>query len=178
GRFRMLFSWGASIAEAASADGLTWTRLDADPSTPELDPVFGPSAPVAPESLAPGEKPPFDPGQVTDPVLLPRMTSAGRLQIRVLYTGYDSPPGKPARASAIGFAARYGDAGPLVRNPLPVLSLGKHERGPAFFEWDGGTMLYVAVDQVDGTNVYPAIIAAFAPPTLTLGMPSSFADSP
>lgn len=178
GRFRMLFAWGASIAEAASTDGITWVRVDADPSTPAIDPVLSPSTPVSPESLAPGEKPPFDTGQVTDPVLLPRVTAAGRLQIRVLYTGYDTPPGTAVRQSAIGFAARYGDEGSLQRNALPVLSLGKHERGPAFFEWDGGAMLYVAIDTVDGTLTYPAIAAAFAPPTMTLDMPSSFADGP
>ena len=178
GRFRMLFAWGASIAEAASKDGITWARVDADPSTPDIDPVLTPSAPVPSDTLAPGQKPPFDTGQVTDPVLLPRVTAAGRWQIRVLYTGYDTPPGAAARTSAIGFAARYGSDGPLERNALPVLSLGKHERGPAFFEWDGGAMLYVAIDTVDGALTYPAIAAAFAPATQTLDMPSSFADGP
>ena len=178
GRFRMLFAWGVSIAEAASNDGITWTRVDADPSTSAIDPVLTPSAPVAPDTLAPGQKPPFDTGQVTDPVLLPRVTDAGRWQIRVLYTGYDTPPEAAARVSAIGFAARYGSDGSLARNSLPVLSLGKHERGPAFFEWDGGAMLYVAIDTVDGALTYPAIAAAFAPPTQTLDMPSSFADGP
>ena len=172
----MLYASGASIGEAASDDGLTWTRRDGDPSTPQIDPVLSPSVPAA---LLAGEKPPFDMGQVTDPLLLPRVTPGGRLQIRVLYTGYDMAPGRTARSSAIGFAARYGDDGVLTRNPLPVFSVNSHEMAPALFEWAAGSMLYVSLErQGGGASTYPAIAAAFAPATLTLSVPRSYADGP
>jgi hypothetical protein len=107
------------------------------------------------------------------------MTAAGRIQVRVLYTGLDGAPGSSmTRASAIGFAARYGDSGPLVRQTTPVLSLGRHEAAPALFEWAGNSMLYVQMDETSIMPPYPAIGAAFAPAQLTLSAPSSYAASP
>lgn len=187
GRFRMMFASGGAIYEAGSADGVAWTPLDAVPETPALDPVLLPAPPRT--DLAPGERPPFDTAAVGDPLLLPRLTPAGRLQVRVLYTGFADAEAGP-RSSAIGFAARWGDSGPLVRNTLPVLSLDKHEAAPATFSWLSGTtsgdivtedrfMLYVHMDQKGtGSAVYPAIAAAFAPVTLTLDPPHAFPDSP
>jgi hypothetical protein len=170
GRFRMLYAAGNAIGEAESTDGVRWARLGQDP-------IFAPSPAVPPASLLPGEKPPFDTDAVGDPVLAPRVTPAGRLHIRVLYTG------RAGAASAIGFAARYGDTGPLVRNPLPVFSVDKHEAAPALFEWseDGHarSMLYVQQDkQGDGTTLYPALSAALAPATETLPAPERFAAEP
>ena len=170
GRFRMLYAAGNAIGEAESADGVRWTRLGNAP-------IFAPSPPVPPASLSPGEKPPFDTDSVGDPVLAPRLTPAGRLHLRVLYTG------RAGTSSAIGFAARYGDTGPLVRNTLPVFSVDKHEAGPALFEWveEGHTrsMLYVQQDkQGDGASIYPALSAAVAPATDTLSAPERFASEP
>ncbi len=175
GRIRMLYAAGVDIGEAESSDGVAWTRLDADPSTPGLDPVLVPSAPV---DVPDGAHGPFDTGQVGDPCLLPRVTPAGRLQVRVLYTGYDQPPGAASRESTIGFAARYGDAGPLVRQAVPVFSLGKHEAAPALFEWSGSSMLYVQMDETAGGAVYPAIGAGYAPAQLTLPPPAEYPSGP
>ncbi|HSQ65662.1 MAG TPA: hypothetical protein VLM85_20720 [Polyangiaceae bacterium] len=189
GRFRMLFAQGDSIYEAASADGVSWQRLDADPTTPAMDPVLAPAPPKA--TLAPGEIPPFDTLRVADPCLLPRVTAAGRLQIRVLYTGFTAGDAA-APASAIGFAARYGDTGPLVRGPGAVYAVGKHENAPALFEWslaapdtspDGGTplvgsLLYVGQDQTSQGSSYSALAAGLAPPTATLPLPGAYPDSP
>jgi hypothetical protein len=171
GRFRMLYVGGSNIYEAASDDGLAWSPLG---------PVLGPSAPRTDLQL--GEKPPFDTESVGDPCLLPRVTPAGRLQFRVLYTGLAASDGGPPD-SAIGFAARYGDTGPLVRNPLPVLSLGKHEGAPALFEWvaeSDRSLLFVHMDQKPGGSgsPYPAIGGAVAPVAVTLDPPGSFPDSP
>jgi hypothetical protein len=170
GRFRMLYAAGNAIGEAESTDGLRWTRIGTAP-------VLAPSPAVAPASLLPGEKPPFDTDAVGDPVLAPRVTPAGRLQIRVLYTG------RNGAASAIGFAARYEDTGPLIRNAVPVFSVDKHEASPALFEWsaDGHarSMLYVQQDkQGEGTTFYPALSAALAPATETLPPPERFASEP
>ena len=182
GRWRMLYAAGGQIGEAASDDGVAWTRLDADPTTPAMDPVLGVAANVADASLAPGEKPPFDTGEVGDPCLLPRMTASGRLHVRVLYTGWDGPRGAVDRTSAIGFAARYGDTGRLVRNTAPVYSVAQHEAAPSLFTWDGGALLYVEqLMPASGTGAgaspaYPGIAAAFAPPAQTLAPAGEFPD--
>ncbi len=189
GTFRMLFAQGDSIYEAASADGTSWQRLDADPTTPALDPVLAPAPSKV--TLAPGEVPPFDTLAVADPCLVPRVTAAGRLHVRVLYTGFaSSDAGAPQ--SAIGFAARYGDSGPLVRGAGAVYAVGKHESAPALFEWalavpdtspDGGmplvgSLLYVGQDDTSQGSAYSALAAGLAPPTATLPLPAAYPDSP
>jgi hypothetical protein len=167
GRWRMLYASGAAIGEAESDDMVHWRRVSAAP-------ILAPSAPVDPASLAPGERGPFDTARVGDPCLLPRVTAAGRLHIRVLYTGTDA-----TGATTIGFAARYGDQGALEKQPAPVYAVGKHEAAPALFTWSGGAMLYVTQDRADSSNaIYPAVAAAFAPPTESLGTPTSYADGP
>jgi hypothetical protein len=179
GSWRMFYGAGSAIGEARSNDGSTWERVDADPSTPALDAVLAPSA-VGESSLLPGESAPFDAGQVDDPMVAVRTTAAGRLQLRVLYTGYDAPLGAPTRSSAIGFAARYGGSGPLTRQPIPVYSVGRHEAAPALFEYGGGSMLYVEEDETsqDRAHPYPAIAAACAPTTATLAPQLPFPTGP
>ena len=183
GRWRMLYAAGGQIGEASSDDGVAWTRVDADPTTPAMDPVLGVAANVADASLAPGEKPPFDTGEVGDPCLLLRVTASGRLHVRVLYTGWDGPRGAPDRTSAIGFAARYGDSGRLVRNAAPVYSVAQHEAAPSLFTWDGGALLYVeqlmpaSGSGAGASPAYPGIAAAFAPPAQTLAPAGDFPDT-
>lgn len=167
GRIRMLYAAGGWLGEAESADGLAFTRL-ADA------PVFGPSVAVDPATLAPGQKPPFDDARVDDPCMIPRITPAGRLHIRVLYTGTDA-----AGVTSIGLAARYGDTGPLARQAQPVYAIGKKERGPALFEWSGGALLYVSQDRAPTPDAhYDAIAAAFSPANLRLPPATSYADAP
>jgi len=172
GSFRMLYASGGRIFEAESADGIAWKRRDPDPSTPAIDPVLGPADPVDPASLAPGEKPPFDTASVGDPCLVPRVTPAGRLQVRVLYTGADA-----TGQSAIGFAARYGDSGPLSRQPTPLYSVALHEAAPTLFAWRGGIMLYVHEDY-SATSPVAAIAAGVAPANISLGTPGAYAAAP
>jgi hypothetical protein len=169
----MFYGAGVAIGEATSADGMTWTRVDGNP-------VLSPSPTVDPATLGPGEVPPFDEGQVDDPVVAPRTTVDGRLQVRVLYTGYGEPPGTKGRASAIGFAGRYGDAGPLSSQPAPVYTVSLHENAPAFFEWSGGSLLYVGEDDtsLSATATFPAIAAGFAPASSTLPPPLPFPATP
>jgi hypothetical protein len=168
GAIRMLYAAGGAIGEAESADGLTWRRLGPAP-------ILVPSAEPDPSSLGPGEKPPFDTARVTDPCLAPRITAAGRLHVRVLYTGID-----PSGQSAIGFAARYGDRGPLSRQVAAVYAVGKRESGPALLEWAEGSLLYAQQDHPGGLGgaPYPAIAAAFAPANLKLAAALTFADGP
>jgi hypothetical protein len=167
GSWRMFYGAGDAIGEARSDDGVGWMRADADPQTPALDPA-----------LSPGSS--FDGGQVDHPVVSPRVTAAWRIQLRVLYTGYDAPSGVSSRGSSIGFAARYGDAGPLVRQSIPVYAPGAHEAAPALFEFAGGSFLYVQQDETaqDRANPYPAIAAAVAPTSLTLTAPGAFPPAP
>jgi len=177
----MLYAAGASIGEATSPDGFTWTRVDGDPSTPLMDPVLGPQAYDA-ASLAPDASPPFDSGQVGDPCLVQRMTAAGRVQVLVLYTGsegslVDAAAAATPSPSAIGLAGRYGESGPLVRSGSPVYSVNKHERAPTLFDWSVGTMLYVTQDSAI-TPPYPAVAAGIAPATLTLPLPGGFPSGP
>lgn len=174
GQVRLFYTAGDAIGEASSDDGVHFTRVDPLPATPEPEPVLGPAPPAPPGSLLPNEKPPFDTARVADPSVLLRTTPAGRLHVRVLYRG-ETADG----ASTIGFAARYGEAGPLERQPVPVYSVGQHERAPTFVELPYGTMLYVEQDRrVDADTTYPGISAAFAPASDVLGLPGDFPDAP
>jgi hypothetical protein len=127
-----------------------------------------------PSTLAPGEKPPFDTSGVFDPCLAPRVTPAGRLHVRVLYTGLDAQG-----VTSIGFAARYGDAGPLYRQPQAVYAVNKREAAPALFEWPGGSLLYVGQDRQPTPDTHTlAIAAAYAPANVRLPAATAYADSP
>lgn len=167
GRFRMLVSDGTSIFEAESNDGAAWTRLDAEPSTAAMDPVLGPGIASGAEADAAA---PFDVRGVTDPCLAPRVTAAGRLHFRVLYTGIGDG------TTAIGYAARFGDQGPLVRAQAPVFSASTTQSAPAFFEVGGLSLMYVH-DTRKGA-AYPALVGALAPAPKTLPPPVAYADSP
>jgi hypothetical protein len=173
GSWHMMYGAGVAIGEATSPDGINWTRVDDNP-------IFVPSPTVDPSTLPAGVPPPFDEGQVDDPMLAPQTTVDGRLQVRVLYTGYGSPPGTTGRASAIGFAARFGDSGLLTSQPDPVYTASLHENAPAFFEWSGGSLLYVSEDNtsLSTTMPFPSIAAGYAPATDTLPAPAPFPSSP
>jgi hypothetical protein len=177
GTFDMMYAAGVSIGEATSHDGITFTRVDGDPETPGLDPVLSPLGSRGP--VPDGAIGPIDTGQVSDPCVVPVTTPGGRLDVRVLYTGYDGPPGDATRGSAIGFAARYGNKGRLERQPLPVFSISMHEAAPTYFEWGGGEMLYVqaTVSALIGAS-YVSVAAGIAPATVTLKAPVSYASSP
>ena len=169
----MLYGAGNSIGEATSTDGMNWTRVDANP-------VLSPSETVDPSKLAPGQEPPFDEGGIDDPVLAPQTTVDGRLQVRVLYTGYLDPPTASVRSSAIGLAGRFDDTGVLSKQAAPTYTASLHERGPAFFECSAGSLLYVGEDDtaLSVTSTFPGIAAAFSPATGTLPPPAPFPASP
>jgi hypothetical protein len=174
GLVRLLYASGSSIGEAESTDGIRFTRVDPDPSTPLIEPVLGPAPPAAPGSLLPNDRAPFDTARVGDPCASVRTTAAGRLHIRVLYTGTDT-----AGATAIGFAGRFGERGFLERQAAPVYSVGAKESAPALLEFGNGSYLYVQQDRrVDQRLTYTAIAAAFAPGTTHLPTPLSFPDRP
>ncbi len=157
GSWHMMYAAGTSIGEATSSDGMTWTRAAGNP-------VLEPSTPVNPKTLGVGEKVPFDEATVEDPLLVPRVDPAGQLQVRVLYAGYSQAPSVMTRSGEIGFAARYGDAGALTRQTIPVyVAPGSSVSGPALLEWSGPTMLYVS--QLDITLMPSplALAAAFDP---------------
>jgi hypothetical protein len=172
GTWHMMYGAGNAIGEATSPDGVRWTRAGTGPILSASAPPTDASAPP------PGMPPPFDEGGVDDPLLAPQTTVDGRLQVRVLYTGYLDPPGTASRNSSIGLAGRFDDSGPLSRQSSPVYTAQLHGRAPAFFEWEGGSLLYLSEDDAAQTPTFPAIAAAFAPIDGTLPPPLPFPTAP
>ena len=168
GRVRLLYSAGTSIGEAESTDGgAHFARLSSAP-------ILGPAPDAAPGSLLPHEKPPFDTARVADPCASLETTPVGRPHLRVLYTGYDG-----AGVSAIGYAGRFGDQGPLERQPSPIYSVDAKEAAPALLQTGDTSYLYVQQDRrVDDKLSYTAIAAAYAPGTAHLPTPAEFPSSP
>ena len=174
GRVRLLYAAGGALGAAESEDGVRFRRLDADPATLELDPVLAASRAVVPASGATPARWAFDARAVSDPVALRRVTPAGRVHLRVLYTGED-----PEGGSAVGFAARYGDEGRLERAAAPVYAVGQHERAPSVVEVGGTTLLYVGQERrVDATRTATGIACAVAPANVQLPPPASFPPRP
>lgn len=165
GKLRMMYAAGASIGEAESADGVAWTRLDG--------PILQPAPMPDPSTLLPNEKPPFDTASVGDPCVVTRTTPAGRYHVRVLYTGTDA-----TGATAIGFAARYGTAGPLDRQPVPLYSVNQHEAAPAMLDLGDLSFLYVQQNERSGQSTFVAIAGAVAPGNVVLPPPADYPDSP
>ncbi len=155
----LLYASNGAIGEAtADLVALAFRRVDADPRSPTLDPVLVRSAPVDPRTLAPGEKPPFDELAVDDPCVSVRESPAGRTVVRVLYTGLAAGS---ARATAIGFAARFGHEGPLVKQSLPVYAAKSTERAPALLDLGARSYLYFTEPRAsDGRE---GVGAGFAP---------------
>ncbi|MFI5300048.1 MAG: hypothetical protein ACHREM_18330 [Polyangiales bacterium] len=151
GTFRMFFASGRAIGEASSADGAHFDRVDADPSTPEIDPVFVASQPATPM--------PFDAGSVDDPCVDRVVTPAGRVLYRMLFTGRDGAGGV-----AVGYAGRYGDAGAFDRAEGPVFGNKVHAHAPAIARFDGYALLYP--DQDENSEVQIGV--AITPTTLRL----------
>jgi hypothetical protein len=165
GKTHLFYAAGPAIGEAVSDDGVHFVRAGF---------VLVPAAAPAPGTLAPNEKPPFDTVRVADPCVAPRVTPAGRVQVRVLYTGTGADG-----ATTIGLAARYGDVGPLERAATPVYAVGQKESAPALLELGAEAFLYVGQQRsATGGGSYPAIAAAFAPGNVHLPTPTAFADSP
>lgn len=155
----LFYASNGAIGEASSTlEELVFRRVDADLRTPARDPVLTRSAAVDPASLAPGEKPPFDERSVDDPCVSVRESPAGRTVVRVLYTGTAAGS---ARATAIGFAARFGHEGPLVRQSLPVYAAKRTERAPALLDLGARSYLYFTEPRAsDGRE---GVGAAWAP---------------
>ena len=150
GRLRMFYAAGIAIGEAESTDGVAWRRRG---------PVLAPAAPVDPAG-----RPPFDAAAVGDPCAVLRITPAGRLHVRVLYTGVDA-----SGATAIGFAGRFGEDGPLARQPVPAFTAGA---APALLDLGDRSFLYVEDERREGAAPgHAALAAALAPATATLPPP-------
>jgi hypothetical protein len=175
GSFDMLYASGDAIGEALSPDGETgWQRVDGNP-------VLVASAYVDPSTLPTGVPPPFDEGAVDDPLLVPSVDVAGKLVVRVLYTGYSAPIGAASRTSAIGVAARYGTSGAFTKQSNPVYSVQSGEAAPALLQF-GGDQALLYVQQLNSTldmaHPFLAIAAAYAPASGMLGAPGAFPTTP
>lgn len=168
GRVRLLYASGTSIGEAESTDGgAHFTRLSPRP-------ILAPAPDAPPGSLLPHERPPFDTARVDDPCASLETTPAGRLHVRVLYTGYDA-----AGVSAIGYAARFGTEGLLERQATPIYSVGAKEAAPALLQTGDTSYLYVQQSRrIDDKLSYSAIAAAYAPGSTHLPTPLEFPALP
>jgi hypothetical protein len=175
GSFHMLYASGDAIGEAVSTSGdAGWQRAGKDP-------VLQASAYVDPSTLPEGAPPPFDEGAVDDPLLVPSVDVAGRLVVRVLYTGYQAPIGASSRPSAIGVAGRFGTSGVFTKQPSPVYTAQSGEAAPALLQFGGDqAMLYVQQlnSALDMAHPFYAIAAAYAPASGMLGAPGAFPSSP
>ncbi len=161
GLFHLFYASGNAIGEATSTDGLHFTRVDGDPTTPGLDPVLSPSPVVDPATLPVGVKPPFDDLAVDDPSVVREPTVDGRPVYRLHYTGRDRRKG-----SAIGYAGRFGDSSlfdhgaGLVYGSKTIL----HTNAPTVARFPGLSLLFC---NVDGDNAQQLAIAV-APAALKL----------
>lgn len=161
----MFYEQGGQLWEAESTNGTSFTARGV---------VLSP-APATAQTDA-GEKATFDTMAVGDPFVTTRITAAGRLQFRVLYTGLG------VDGFSIGFASRYGTEGPLVRNAAPVFSSANGDSAPALFEWIDPAAKTQAISMLYDTEPtkggYPAIAVAVAPVTSMLGAPMDFPAGP
>ena len=84
------------------------------------------------------------------------------------------------RGSAIGLAGRYGVSGSLSRQATPVYTVSLHEAAPAFFEYAGGSLLYVQEDDtsLDPTKPFTSVAAAYAPVDGALPAPLPYPATP
>ncbi|HEX8793358.1 MAG TPA: hypothetical protein VF765_20585 [Polyangiaceae bacterium] len=175
GSFHMLYASGDAIGEAVSASGDGgWQRVGGAP-------VLTASPRVDPSTLPEGAPPPFDEGAVDDPLLVPSVDVAGRLVVRVLYTGYAAPIGASSRPSAIGVAARFDASGVFTKQSSPVYSAQSGEAAPALLQFGGDqALLYVQQlnSALDMAHPFFAIAAAYAPASSMLGAPGAFPSSP
>ncbi len=149
GTFRLFYASGSSIGEAASDDGLSFTRLDGNPSTPEPDPVVTATEPVDPSTLPEGVRLPFDDLAVDDPWVERVLTPIGRVQWRLHFTGRDRRGG-----SSIGFAGRFGDSGVFEKRAGFVFG-GKlfgdpdgnsHANAPTVARWGSLALMFANID--------------------------------
>jgi hypothetical protein len=162
-RFRMFYAAGDAIGEAVSDDGARFVRIEGAP-------VLGPSAPVDVGSLPQGVRAPFDDRAVDDPSVVRIETAAGRILFAMHYTGRDRRGG-----SSIGYAGRFGDAGPFTRNEGFVFGGrlrgdpddSSHANAPTLARFADFALLYADIDQDRGQRIGIGI----SPQTRTLPWP-------
>jgi len=153
GSYRLLYESGGQIGEATSPDGVVFVRTGA----PLLSPA--PSAE------------PFDDVAVGDPHPLLGQTPEGEPVTYVYYTGTSS-----TKHTGIGLAARFGDAGPLVRAVQPVLT--RYEaRSPSVIRNGPVTLLYAGGRTLEASDTsLGGVVGAIAPATTEL--PGGDAEPP
>lgn len=161
GSFRMFYEvpgedGAASIGEATSSDGVSWTRIGQGPA-------LAPSVTGLP--LGEGEEP-YDSASVGAPFPLLAESAEGRQILRVYYAARDRLGG-----AVVGLAARVGADGPLERAASPVFgtsgSLGP--RDPCVVDYGNFALLFVTqrAGRSAGKN-YPAVGVGVAPAQATL----------
>ncbi len=110
----------------------------------------------------------FDSASVGEPFAVQSTSPLGRQLTLVYYTGTNR-----LGRTAVGMAAREGDAGPLTRNPAPVLTR-YDARGPAVLRFGEVTMLYAAGRDSEVAKTWKSVIVgAVAPADRTLPAPDT-----
>lgn len=152
GQFHLFYEASGAIGEATSSDGVTFQRAGDQPSL------------AASEASGEGDEP-FDSAAVGEPFALLTESPLGRPITLVYYTGHNSKG-----RTAVGLSARFGDAGPLQRNPAP--SLTRHDaRGPCVLRFSGVTLLYAAGRSSETAESWKSmIVGAVAPATASLSV--------
>jgi hypothetical protein len=154
GSFRMFYEilgeGGASIGEARSDDGLTFTRIV---RAPALSPAGEGSADEAYDAVSVGSP---------SPVLA--ATSAGAPILRLYYRAVDQ-----SGRITIGLAARFGNDAPLERAASPVFGAGSSlDPGePSVLAFEGFSLLF-ATQRTDTGEEELAVAAGVAPATAAL----------
>jgi hypothetical protein len=160
GSYRMLYAVPAGIGEAASRDGVAWSRIGAGPL------LVAAAAPLAPP-VDGGLDEPFDDVEVAAPCAVRGETAEGRAVTWVYYAGKNR-----IGTSAIGLAARFGDEGGLTRAIGPVLASNLAPGAASVVRFASFSLLYVQMRAGSSpAQAYPAVAAGVAPATVSLAIP-------
>ena len=163
GSFRMFYEVAEEggigrIGEAASADGLTWTRIG---EGPRLEPSAPPTS---------GGEEPYDSAWVGAPFPILAESAQGRQIVRVYYAARDRQ-GK----AVIGLAARIGPDGPLERAVSPVFgtSGSLSPRDPCVLDYGDFALLFITQRAArSAAKDYPAVAIGVAPAQAMLPPPN------
>lgn len=160
GRYHLLYEANGAIGEAVSGDGVSFVRSGGGP----LLTAF------AAEPLAPGAESDdvFDSAAVGEPFGMIDTSELGRPITLVYYTATNR-----LGRLAVGLSARFGDEGPLTRNPAPALTR-YDAHGPAVLRFGSTSILYAAGRNSEvATGWKSVIVGAVAPADRSLPAPAA-----
>ena len=146
GGYRLFYEANGRIGEAASDDGVTWTRIGTIP-------ILEPTADT------------YDSGGVGAPFASRWQSPEGRWVTRIYYAGLNNDG-----ESSIGLAARFGNEGAMSKAAATVFSGTRSPGSPWVISSPSLSLMYVT-QKVGSTTAQttPAIALTIAPSTAKLG---------